>query len=377
MLQLLDNLDLEYTHLQSLNRCEKQPAKNSEIIALTAELSSLKAYIAKLQKVPSQDSGTIKKPTHPPKDSEKESTTINGVTWHYCQKCFNGKGSWKKTHTTAEHVKGAGKGYKDGKEQSPPTPGRQEPSSTHGSSGASSGSGVANLAAHSEPMDDSDTGGLFFYLRLGLYAMLAPSPLLSQLFISVIAYFTSSLYYTTARHYLFSSIYTSIAPSLAFCNEKLSAFYNSVMYYWFIVACSLGIFGFLRPHRHRFTCSPTVSTIPFKSKSPPAPNYRCIHLLFFAYVLLISAHVHAIAQEHLPLHSLCTIPFILSCGSLVLYFHQCRQLELLIIYFPPTHAVNLFNIATHVAVLISHLHLTIHVMVPFFPHLLIKKNSPC
>ena len=122
-----------------------------------------------------------------------------------------------------------------------------------------------------------------------------------------------------------------------------------------------------------FTSSPTVSTIPFKSKSPPARNYGCIHLLFFAYVLLISAHVHAIAQEHLPLHSLCTIPFILSCGSLVLYFHQCRQLEPLIIYFPPTHAVNLFNIAIHVAVLISHLHLTIHVMVPFFPHLLIKK----
>jgi hypothetical protein len=163
MLQLLDSLDLEYTHLQSLNHWEKHPAKNSEIIALIAELSSLKAYIAKLQKVPSQDPGTIKKPTHPPKDGEKKTTTINGITWHHFQKCFNGKGSWNKTHTTAEHVKGAGKGYKGGKEESPPTPGKQEPSpTTPSSSSASSGSGVANLAAHSDPMDDSNNGGLFF-----------------------------------------------------------------------------------------------------------------------------------------------------------------------------------------------------------------------
>jgi hypothetical protein len=158
MLQLLDNLDLEYTRLQSLNRWEKHPAKISEVIALTAKLSSLKAYITKLQKVPSQDSGTFKKPTHPPKDGEKETTTTNGVTWHYCQKCFNGKGSWNKTHITAELVKGAGKGYKGGKEQSPSTPGKQEPIPTS----ASSGSGAANLAAHSDPMDDSDDGGLFF-----------------------------------------------------------------------------------------------------------------------------------------------------------------------------------------------------------------------
>jgi hypothetical protein len=96
MFQLLDNLDLEYTCLQSLNRWETQSTKNRVILALNAELSSLKAYIAKLQETTSQDSGGSKKPTQHPKDGKKQAQTINGVTWHYCQKYFSGKGSWNK-----------------------------------------------------------------------------------------------------------------------------------------------------------------------------------------------------------------------------------------------------------------------------------------
>jgi len=153
MFQLLDTLDQEYERLQALNHWLKPSAKNTEILALTTDLSSLKAYVAKLQKTPTTPTGTIKKPTQPPKEGEKETTTVNGVIWHYCQKCFGGKGSWNKTHTTSEHVVGAGKGYK-GKVPNPPTPGILT---------ASSESAVANLAGTTpeaaEPAADS---GLFF-----------------------------------------------------------------------------------------------------------------------------------------------------------------------------------------------------------------------
>jgi hypothetical protein len=154
MFQLLDTLDQEYERLLSLNRWEKQPVKNSEIIALTAELTSLKAYVAKLQKLPPNPTGTVKKPTQPPKEGEKETTTVNGVLWHYCQKCFGGKGSWNKTHTTSEHVVGAGKGYK-GKAPDPPTPGVP---------GTPSESAVANLASNTTPetTESKTDGGLFF-----------------------------------------------------------------------------------------------------------------------------------------------------------------------------------------------------------------------
>jgi hypothetical protein len=155
MFQLLDTLDQEYERLQALNRWEKQPVKNTEIMALTAELHSLKAYIAKLQKTPtSQDLGhSSKKPTQPPKDGKVQTTTINGIVWHYCQKCFGGKGAWKKTHVTEEHVRGAGKGYKNSKDQDPPVPGQANtPSPT----------AVANLAVDSEHTEDDHGGGLFF-----------------------------------------------------------------------------------------------------------------------------------------------------------------------------------------------------------------------
>jgi hypothetical protein len=63
MLELLDELDNEYTRINSLNRWEKG-AQGSEIVALTAELSTLKKSFAKLQQIKLQQSvlsGTIKK----------------------------------------------------------------------------------------------------------------------------------------------------------------------------------------------------------------------------------------------------------------------------------------------------------------------------
>jgi len=157
MFQLLDTLNQEYERLQALNRWEKQPAKNTEILALTAELSSLKAYITKMQKnSTTQDSGnsnSSKKPTQPPKEGEAQTTTINGIIWHYCQKCFGGKGAWNKTHVTEEHVRGAGKGYKNSKDQDPPVPGQTPNSNTIA---------TANLAAESEQTTDDHNEGLFF-----------------------------------------------------------------------------------------------------------------------------------------------------------------------------------------------------------------------
>jgi hypothetical protein len=224
MFQLLDNLDLEYTRLKSLNRWDKQPAKNSEIIALTAELSFLKAYIAKLQKVPSQDSGTIRKPTQPPKEGEEETTTINGITWHYCQKCFSGKGSWNKMHTTAEHVKGAGRGYKGGKD--PPVLLHQKRPVLLAHLVLLIWLLALNLREITIPED-------YFLYKAGLYAMLALSPLLSHLFTQVIAFFMSFFLYTKPTHRLCSYLDTSITPPLTFCDEKLGVFYNCVMFYYF------------------------------------------------------------------------------------------------------------------------------------------------
>ena len=132
MLELLDELDNEYTRINSLNRWEKG-SQGSEILALTAELSKLKSSFAKLQQSKQQQSapsGTVKKvepptaapkgvppsmptnkPAEPPKEGAKQTVTINGVIWKWCQTCYRGDGTWNRTHTTAQHVVGAGKGH--------------------------------------------------------------------------------------------------------------------------------------------------------------------------------------------------------------------------------------------------------------------------
>ena len=169
MLELLDELDNEYNRIKALNRWV--PKENTEIIALTAEVSKLKATITKLnnnnnngsnnnnsknnntkkpndvKNTSSTNSGTnaakvrSKKPLDPPKPGAKLTTTVDGVTWKWCQTCFSGKGSWNKTHTTDQHVVGAGKGYQ-GKKETPASP--------------DTTTATANLAAK-----DESSGGIF------------------------------------------------------------------------------------------------------------------------------------------------------------------------------------------------------------------------
>jgi hypothetical protein len=66
--------------------------------------SSLKALLATKDLKPTPY-GTKK----PPKwqEGHPEVTKLDGTTWKWCAKCFNG--SWNKTHVTSEQVRGHGK----------------------------------------------------------------------------------------------------------------------------------------------------------------------------------------------------------------------------------------------------------------------------
>ena len=158
MLEILDELDNEYTRINSLNRWEKG-AQGSEILALTAELSTLRKSFAKLQQSKPQQSvpsGTIKKvetptsapkampsnkPPEPPKEGGKQTVTIDGVAWKWCQTCFRGTGTWYRTHCTAQHTVGAGRGH-----------------ATKGKT--PSNRATANLAAQNDN-EDAASGGVF------------------------------------------------------------------------------------------------------------------------------------------------------------------------------------------------------------------------
>jgi len=256
---------------------------------------------------------------NPPKEGEKETTTLNGVTWHYCQKCFGGKGSWNKTYTTSEHIKSAGKGYKNGKEENPPTPGVSK---------ASPNIVVANLASTTaETAGTDDNSGLFFCLRLNLIAMLVFSPLLSFSFIQAIASYISSLFYTSTHYCYRRSSPALFSPSLTFFSARYGALYNSVMvYHWFIVAQLLGLYWdpspSWRPRKQKSSPQPTKST---KPKTPPAPNYHRLRLFFFIYILFTSSHVYAVFRDELPIKSLCTMPMVLLCSSCIMSLHNNKE----------------------------------------------------
>jgi hypothetical protein len=160
MLELLDNLDTEYVRIKSLNRWDKG-GQNSEILALTAELTKSFAKLTpsppaqqpkKEKKVePSSsskgpDSPHSLKPSEPPKEGGKQTVTINGATWKWCQTCFRGKGTWNKTHCTAQHTAGAGKGYA-GKGKDSPAP-------------RATVTATANLAAQAND-ENAASGGVF------------------------------------------------------------------------------------------------------------------------------------------------------------------------------------------------------------------------
>jgi len=107
-LDLLDELDTEYIRINNLGRWKTNG--DSQLLALTAnfaslqkECSSLKALLATKDKP--NPSGVKKPPKW--KEGEPEITELNGITWKWCAKCFNG--SWNKTHITSEHIHGRGK----------------------------------------------------------------------------------------------------------------------------------------------------------------------------------------------------------------------------------------------------------------------------
>ena len=97
MLDLLDKLDAEYDRIVALGRWSKGKSQDTEIIALTAEISGLKTFLANLAKstttpvIPKSGSA---KPKFTPKEGEKETTTVDGVLWHFCRTCFGGKGRY-------------------------------------------------------------------------------------------------------------------------------------------------------------------------------------------------------------------------------------------------------------------------------------------
>jgi hypothetical protein len=168
--------------------------------------------------------------------------------------------------------------------------------------------------------------------------MLALSPLLSDLFTQVIAYFTSiyiNLYCPSRR-----SVYYSIIPPVTFCCEKCGAIYNCAMiYYLFIVARSLGLYRSLSPCWQPRRCGSSVQV--FRSSSltprfPPAPNYTKFKVIFLIYLLTTCVHVHAIHQEHLPFHSLCTFPAILLWSFSIGYWGQSWQLQAINALLRPT-----------------------------------------
>jgi hypothetical protein len=115
LLDLLDQLDTEYTRICNLGRWNRQ--ENPQVLALIANLNSLQANYSNLQKecvslrslVTSKDKPQPSTSNKPPKwtPGQPEVKELNGTIWKWCAKCFNG--AWTKTHVTSEHVRGRGR----------------------------------------------------------------------------------------------------------------------------------------------------------------------------------------------------------------------------------------------------------------------------
>jgi hypothetical protein len=101
LLDLLDQLDTEYTRINNLGRWSKQ--EDPQVLALLAnfntfqtnysslqkECSSLRAIIANKDKLQPSPSGPSNKPTKW-KPGDPEIVELNGTTWKWCAKCLNG-----------------------------------------------------------------------------------------------------------------------------------------------------------------------------------------------------------------------------------------------------------------------------------------------
>ena len=96
-----------------------------------------------------------------------------------------------------------------------------------------------------------------------------------------------------------------------------------MLYQWFIVVQSLGLYPPLGPCRrikqHSSTKKPTIP------QSPPAPNYRYLRFLFATYLLLTCTHVYAIHQEIIAIFSLSASPIALFSLSGFICTRQCQE----------------------------------------------------
>jgi len=96
LLDLLDELDTEYTRIKNLGRWEKQ--EDPYVLALQSSFSALQANYSTLQKdyLSLKSQLTKKTPTNNVqkpakwKQGEPEVVELNGVIWKWCAKCFNG-----------------------------------------------------------------------------------------------------------------------------------------------------------------------------------------------------------------------------------------------------------------------------------------------
>ncbi len=192
------------------------------------------------------------------------------------------------------------KATKNNKDQNPPTPGQATtPSAT----------AVANLAVESEQPEDDHNRGLFFCLRLRLNAMLALSPLLSYMFTQAIA----SLIHFCIKptHHAQQYNVSCFSPQLTFCSEQFGAFYHCIMLrHWFIVMRSLGLYHSHHPcWRPRKSHSSATQNKVFRSMPHPAPNYNHLGIILIIYMMLSCIQIFTIHHEHLPIISLCAMPF--------------------------------------------------------------------
>ena len=119
MLELLDQLDIEYTRINNLGQWVKKD--DSRILALMATISTLQTQLSTLKNQYNSLHDLVAQKTPPPppptngklqkapprKVSNPEITEHNGYMWKWHDKCFNR--CWNRTRVTAEHVPGVGK----------------------------------------------------------------------------------------------------------------------------------------------------------------------------------------------------------------------------------------------------------------------------
>ncbi len=117
-------------------------------LTLKGQYRSLQALVAKTPSPtgPPTPAPTITKLQKPPprKPTDPEIIEFQGLTWKWCDKCFNG--TWNRTHITNEHVAGIGKRNR-----------RRPPPSNETNNNINTPTPQANIAQVPPPDDASPT----------------------------------------------------------------------------------------------------------------------------------------------------------------------------------------------------------------------------